>query len=54
VASYQEQQDEMQAVGDALSLLANIVVAWNTTRMQAILDRWKTRRSTAATSRTAR
>lgn len=31
--------DEMQAVADALSLLANIVMAWNTSQMQAVLDR---------------
>jgi TnpA family transposase len=36
--------DEMQAVADALSLLANIVMAWNTTQMQAVLDRWANRR----------
>jgi len=36
--------DEMQAVADALSLLANIVMAWNTARMQAVLDRWANRR----------
>jgi TnpA family transposase len=36
--------DEMQAVADALSLLANIVMAWNTSQMQAILDRWAHRR----------
>lgn len=36
--------DDMQAVADALSLLANIVMAWNTSRMQAVLDRWSTRR----------
>jgi hypothetical protein len=29
--------DEMQAVADALSLLANIVMAWNTAQMQAVL-----------------
>ena len=29
----------MQAVADALSLLANVVMAWNTTKMQAIFDR---------------
>jgi hypothetical protein len=34
----------MQAVADALSLLANIVIAWNTTQMPAILDRWTNRR----------
>jgi TnpA family transposase len=32
--------DEMQAVADALSLMANIVMAWNTSQMQAVLDRW--------------
>lgn len=36
--------DEMQAVADALSLMANIVMAWNTTQMQAVLDRWSNRR----------
>jgi hypothetical protein len=36
--------DEMQAVADALSLLANIVTAWNTAQMQAVLDRWANRR----------
>jgi TnpA family transposase len=36
--------DEMQAVADALSLLANIVMAWNTMQMQTVLDRWKNRR----------
>jgi hypothetical protein len=36
--------DDMQAVADALSLLANIVMAWNTSRMQAVLDRWSSRR----------
>ena len=32
--------DEMQAVADALSLLANLVMAWNTAQMQSVLDRW--------------
>jgi TnpA family transposase len=36
--------DEMQAVADALSLLANMVMAWNTAQMQAVLDRWANRR----------
>ncbi len=36
--------DEMQAVADALSLLANIVMVWNTAQMQAVLDRWANRR----------
>jgi predicted DNA-binding ribbon-helix-helix protein len=34
----------MQAVADALSLLANMVMAWNTAQMQAVLDRWANRR----------
>ncbi len=34
----------MQAVADALSLLANIVMAWNTAQMQGVLDRWANRR----------
>jgi TnpA family transposase len=29
----------MQAVADALSLLANLVMAWNTMKMQSLLDR---------------
>ena len=32
--------DEMQAVADALSLLANTVMAWNTMQMQAVVNRW--------------
>jgi hypothetical protein len=41
VASHQAKQpDEMQAVADALSLLANIVMAWNTAQMQKVLDHW--------------
>ena len=27
-----------------MSLLANIVMAWNTSQMQAVLDRWANRR----------
>ena len=34
----------MQAVADALGLLANIVMAWNTAQMQAVLDGWAKRR----------
>ena len=46
VANYQaKSEDEMQAVADALSLLANIVMAWNTTKMQSILARWAQRSS---------
>ena len=31
-------------MADALSLLANIVMAWNTVQMQGVLDRWANRR----------
>jgi TnpA family transposase len=45
VAGYQaKRDDEMQAVADALSLLANIVMAWNTAQMQSVFDRWRNRR----------
>ena len=45
VSSHQAKQHEhMQAVADALSLLANILMAWNTTRMQQVLDHWAQRR----------
>jgi hypothetical protein len=48
VASYPaKQSEEMQAVADALSLRANLVMAWNTMQMQSILDRWNVRRATA-------
>jgi len=48
VANYQaKSEDEMQAVADALSLLANIVMTWNTAKMQVIFDRWAQRRSGA-------
>ncbi len=48
LASYQaKQHEEMQAVADALSLLANLVMEWTTMKMQSELDRWNTRRSTA-------
>ena len=46
VANYKaKSEDEMQAVADALSLLANIVIAWNKAKMLAIFDRWAQRRS---------
>ena len=48
VANYQaKREDEMQAVADALSLIANIVMAWNTAQMQVVFDRWAERRSGA-------
>lgn len=38
VAAYQaKREEEMRAVAEALSLLANIVMAWNTAQMQRIL-----------------
>jgi hypothetical protein len=33
----------MQAVADALSLLANIVMAWNSARILQVLDHWAQR-----------
>ncbi|MGB7989304.1 MAG: transposase, partial [Candidatus Methylophosphatis roskildensis] len=48
VASHQAKRpDEMQAVADALSLLANILMAWNTAQMQQVLDHWAQRRGGA-------
>ena len=48
IASRQaKQSEEMQAVADALSLLANIVMAWNTAQMQQVLDHWAQRRGGA-------
>jgi TnpA family transposase len=41
VIGYQaKREEEMHAVADALSLLANIVMAWNTAQMQAVIDGW--------------
>jgi len=37
----------MQTVADASSLLANIVMPWNTTQMQRVLDHWRQRRGGA-------
>jgi TnpA family transposase len=39
-----KRSDEMQAVADGLSLLANTVMAWNTMQMQAVVNRWANRR----------
>jgi TnpA family transposase len=36
--------DDMQAVADGLSLLANTVMAWNTMQMQGVVNRWANRR----------
>ena len=39
VSSYEaKQHEQMQAVADALNLLANLVMAWNTTKMQSVLN----------------
>ncbi|MBT2303890.1 Tn3 family transposase [Variovorax paradoxus] len=34
-------QDELIAISGAHALLTNIVIAWNTARMQAVVDRWR-------------
>jgi TnpA family transposase len=48
VATHQAKEfDEMQAVADALSLLVNIVMAWNTAQMQKAVDHWAQRRGGA-------
>ena len=48
VASYPAMQhEEMQAVADALSLLADLVMACNTMKRQGGVHRWNMRRSTA-------
>ena len=39
--------DEIQAVADALSLLANILMAWNTAQRQQVFDQWAQRRGGA-------
>ena len=44
VPAQAKQDEEMQAVADALNLLANIVMAWNTLQMQAALQAWANRR----------
>jgi TnpA family transposase len=48
VAAFQAKRpDELAAVGDALGLLANLVMAWNTAQMQSAFDRLNARRTTA-------
>ena len=44
VPALAKHDEEMQAVADALNLLANIVMAWNTMQMQAALQAWANRR----------
>jgi TnpA family transposase len=34
-------RDEMVAISGSLTLLANLVIAWNTHRMQDTVDRWR-------------
>jgi TnpA family transposase len=36
--------DEMQAISGSHALLTNIVIAWNTMKMQAVVDRWRRER----------
>jgi len=43
-AAQAKRPDEMQAMADGLSLLANTVMAWNTMQMQAVVNRWANRR----------
>ena len=58
IASYQaKQHDEMQAVADPLSLLANLVMAWNTMKMQSVprpVERSTFHRGAAGTDRAHR
>ena len=34
-------RDEMKAISGSHALLTNIVIAWNTARMQGVVDRWR-------------
>ncbi|KVP88938.1 hypothetical protein WJ95_13540 [Burkholderia ubonensis] len=34
-------RDEMVAISGSLTLLTNLVIAWNTQRMQATVDGWR-------------
>ena len=43
-AAQAKRSEEMQAVADALNLLANLVMAWNTMQMQQVLQGWANRR----------
>jgi hypothetical protein len=46
VSSHQAKHtDEMHAVAEALDLLANIVMAWNTAQLQASWDHWRNHRA---------
>jgi TnpA family transposase len=36
--------DEMRAISGAHALLTNVVIAWNTMKMQEVVDRWRVRR----------
>ena len=48
VASHQaKRRDEVQNVADTLSLVANLVMAWNTAQIQYVLDHWANRRGGA-------
>ncbi|MEO7255339.1 MAG: Tn3 family transposase [Casimicrobium sp.] len=46
--------EETQAVADALNLLANVVMAWNTMQLQAVLGRLANRRQFIASELTGK
>jgi TnpA family transposase len=43
-ASQGRRHDEMRAISGSHALLTNIVIAWNTMKMQAVVDRWRRER----------
>lgn len=43
-------QDEMTAISGALTLLTNLVMAWNTVQMQCVTDRWLSEKNPFADS----
>ena len=38
-------RDEIRAVSDSPTLLTNLVIAWNTMKMQQVVDRWRKEKS---------
>ena len=52
VPAQAKRPEEMQAVADALNLLANIVMAWSTIQMHAALQAWANRRQFIASELT--
>ena len=43
-AAQGRRHDEMRAISGSHALLTNIVIAWNTMKMQAVVDRWRRER----------